>query len=142
MQVKQFGFSLIELMVVLVVIGILAGAVYPSYVEFVARGQRNEGQVALLAFANAMERYYTTNNTYRGAAVGGADTGTPAATTFAAEAPLDGAEKTYDLSIQAADATSYTLAATPKNSQSGDYCGTLTVSSTGARGALQADCWK
>jgi len=61
---------------------------------------------------------------------------------YASEAPLDGRTKYYDLTIQAATASSYTIAAAPKNAQAGDTCGTLTLTHTGARGAAQADCWR
>lgn len=123
---KQRGFSLIELMIVVVIISILATIAVPSYQETVRESRRSDAQWALTAFASAMERHFTLNNTYEDAAKDG-NTGVP--TIFATEAPLGGADKFYDLTIQAAQATAYTLRATPKNAQAGD--GLMELTSTG-----------
>lgn len=125
----QRGFTLIELMIVVAIVGILASVAFPGYQESVRKSRRGDAQGAMAAFAAAMERHFTENNTYGGAATGGGDTGAPAI--FAAEAPLDGRDKFYDLTIQAANATTYILRATPKNAQAND--GFLELTSTGAR---------
>ncbi|SFN45233.1 type IV pilin protein [Marinobacter pelagius] len=126
---EQRGFTLIELMIVVAIIGIIAAIAYPSYTDYVEKTRRSDAQGALMGLAAAMERHYATNNSYEDAASGGADTGSPAI--YADEAPLDGNTKYYDLTIQAADATSFTLRATPKGAQAGD--GMLELDSTGAR---------
>ncbi|HBP5388065.1 TPA: prepilin-type N-terminal cleavage/methylation domain-containing protein, partial [Pseudomonas aeruginosa] len=51
------GFTLIELMIVVVIIAILAGIAYPSYDEYVKRGNRTEGQALLSEAAATQERY-------------------------------------------------------------------------------------
>ena len=58
------GFTLIELMIVVVIIGIIASVAYPSYQNSVTKTRRAEGQAVLLDIMNAEERYYTENNTY------------------------------------------------------------------------------
>lgn len=58
------GFTLIELMVVVAVIGILASIAYPSYQEYVRKSRRAEGRTALLELLQQQERYMTQNNTY------------------------------------------------------------------------------
>ncbi len=126
---SQKGFTLIELMIVVAIIGIIAAIAYPSYVEYTDRTRRTDAQGALTGLAGAMERYYASNNTYAGAGAGGADTGAP--DIYPDEAPIDGAQKYYDLTIQAADASSYTLRAAAKGVQAGD--GSLELDSTGAR---------
>jgi type IV pilus assembly protein PilE len=128
------GFTLVELMVVVAIIALLASIAYPGYQSQVRKTRRADAEGALSSFASAMERYYTENNTYLGAAGTGnpvvpADTGAPRI--FPIEAPLDGATKTYDLRIQAAGIGSFTLRATPKNAQAGD--GILELLNTGER---------
>lgn len=125
---KQRGFSLIELMIVVVIISILATVAVPSYQASVRKSRRADAQGALIAFAATMERHFTLNNTYEDAAKDG-NTGVPEI--FATETPLDGADKFYNLTIEAANATTYTLRATPKNAQAGD--GLMELTSIGVR---------
>jgi type IV pilus assembly protein PilE len=129
MKKTQHGFTLIELMIVIVIISILAGIALPAYQNYLTKSRRGDAQGALNNFANVMERYYTENYTYEGAAAGGADTGAPAI--FSTTAPLDGNSVYYNLTIQAADATTFTLRATPVNAQAGN--GYLELTSTGLR---------
>ena len=93
------------------------------------KARRADARGAMEGFAQAMERHFTANNTYLGAASGGGNTGAPGI--YPTEAPLDGGTKYYDLNIQAATATTYTLRATPKNGQAGD--GMLELDNTGAK---------
>jgi type IV pilus assembly protein PilE len=137
------GFSLIELMVAVAIVGILATVAYPSYQNHVQRTRRADAQGALMGLAGALERHFTVNNTYLGAAAGGGNTGAPAI--YPTEAPLDGNTKYYDLRIDddpAPTVSSYTILAIPKGAQAGDACGTLSLTHTGVRGADQADCWR
>ena len=123
------AFSLIELLIVIAIVGILSSIAYPSYVDSVERSRRSDAQSGLLGFANAMQRFHTENNTFVGAADGGATTGTPAI--YTATLPTEGNNVFYNLTIEAATASTYTLRATPVNSQAGD--GYLEVLHTGAR---------
>lgn len=125
----RHGFTLIELMIVVAVIAILAVIAYPTYQDHMRKTRRADAQGALTALSGAMERWYTENNTYQGAAAGGADTGAP--TVYATQVPVDGGTAFYNLTIQAAAATTYTVRATPAGPQAGD--GYLELDSTGAR---------
>jgi type IV pilus assembly protein PilE len=136
---KTKGFTLIELMITVAIIGILAGIAYPSYVNQVKKSRRADATVALLGLANAMERRYTETNSYCDAggaggsntcgAAGDNDTGSPSI--YPAQSPIDGATKYYDLTIENADDSSYTLIATPVNAQASD--GFLQLTHTGER---------
>lgn len=64
MKTAQQGFTLIEIMIVVVIIGILAAIAYPSYDEYVKRGNRTEGQAFLSDVAARQERYFAQNNAY------------------------------------------------------------------------------
>lgn len=119
----QRGFTLIEVMIVVVVIGMLAAIAYPSYQDAIRKSRRADARAVLSELTQFMERVYTENNTYM---PGGANPTLPFT-----ESPRDGTSKYYDLSLTAATATTYTLQALPKGSQSGD--GRLQISNTGAR---------
>jgi type IV pilus assembly protein PilE len=143
---KQQGFNLVELMIVVAIVGIITAFAYPSYQEQMRKTRRADCSGALASFASTMERFYTVNNTYRGAAAGGADTGAP--TIFPATCPVDGGAATYNLTIQAANASTFEVRAAPVGVQANDKCGTLTLSNTGLKGITGAaagktweQCW-
>lgn len=137
---RNSGFTLIEMMIVVAVVGILAAIAYPSYQEHVRQARRADAQTALLELAQFMERHYTANGKYLTAA-------NAAPELPFSGAPKDGATKYYDLSFASAPtASSYTLSAEPKGVMASDACGTLTLSNTGAKGqatgASLATCWR
>ena len=126
-------------MIVVAIIGIIAAVAYPSYLAQMSKTRRSECSAAMISFGNAMERYFTVNSTYAGAAV-------PAV--FRATCPADGAAATYNLTIQAAGASTFELRAAPTGPQAGDKCGTLTLTNRGLKGVVGANagitwqnCW-
>ncbi len=139
---RMRGFTLIELMIAIVIIGILAAVAYPGYQNSVRKSRRATAQGDLMAFAAAMERSFTATNTYMDNGTvdidgnGLGDTGTPVLTTFVPTSPMSGGGPVaYNLTIQAAPAptqTIYTLRATPvPGPQAVD--GVLTLTSAGQR---------
>ncbi|WP_312843154.1 type IV pilin protein [Diaphorobacter nitroreducens] len=137
-QQKHRGFTLIELMIVVAIVGILSAIAYPSYSEYVRRGHRADARAGLLQAQQWLERAATANGLY--------PTALPAALTWNGDTT-----KRYDIAFQAGNTTAaFTLTATPKGAQTGDKCGTYTLSNTGVRGAAgkksgesgyDPDCW-
>lgn len=68
---RHEGFTLIELMITVAIIGILAAVAYPNYRDYVLRGQLVDATTALSSFRANMERYYQDNRTYKNTTVGG-----------------------------------------------------------------------
>lgn len=133
------GFTLIELMVVVAIVGILAAIALPSYTEYIKRGDRASARVALLEAQQFMERFYAANSRYTTDDAGTTSPALPARL----QAVPDGSPK-YDLMVSAATLNSYTLTATPRGS---DKCGNLTLTNTGVKGRSTTEptvqeCWK
>ena len=126
-SVGAAGFSLIELMVVVAIIGIIASIALPSYSAYLERSRRAAGGACVLAVAQQMERFYTANLTYTGAV----------ANTAICQ---DSALEHYNIAV-ATGARTYTVSATPFGKQASDACGTLGVNQAGTRTAAGSDCW-
>jgi len=141
---KTMGFTLVELMITVTIIAILASIVYPSYTSHIMKVRRTDAKSSLLSLANQMERYFTLNNTYLGAAgttAVPANTGAPRV--YPSQTPVSGSTKYYNLTIFDATASSYEIRAIPiaSSSQAGDSCGTLSITNTGVRSPTSSDCW-
>ena len=137
MRNKFKGFTLIELMVVVIIIGILSAIAYPSYLDSVRKTRRADAQGALMQLNNAMERVFTQNNTYmpvNGSGVAAVPTlGGGANDLFVSQSPLDGTIKYYNLSIPTAIATTFTLRATPIAGTGQATDGRIELDHTGAK---------
>lgn len=129
---QQKGFTLIEMIVVVAIIGILAAIAIPSYQESMKKTRRVDAQSSLMGFAAALERHYSITNSYKGADGGSDSNGSiPAPNIFASRSPVDGGTKFYELRFVFTSLT-YEVRAIPIGVQSGD--GKIRLRSTGERG--------
>lgn len=137
------GFTLMELMMVVAILGILAGIAYPSYTGYVTQSKRSDGKAGLLSLQLAQEKYRANCPQY----ADGIDSTTLSCVSGGAHnlvASTASPDGRYTLAITAADATSYSLTATPTftdtecNILGIDQAGTKIVS--GGSGSV-ADCW-
>ena len=130
------GFTLVEVLVVLVVLSVLSAAALPSFQGQLARGRRADGQQALQALAQGLERHYSERGTYVGAAVGAGGV-----------YPAVSSGGYYVLTIVHQSADGYTLAAMPQGAQAADGCATLGYNHLGERSVsaaaslATAHCW-
>jgi type IV pilus assembly protein PilE len=133
---RQKGFTLIELMIVVAIIGILAAIVYPSYQGYVERTRRGQAQADLLELVQLLERRYSNGFDYRKA------DGTAPDLPFDIS-PREGNPAAYDIDFSGNVARdSFTLQAAPRTLQAGDDCGTMTIDEQGNRTADENDCWQ
>jgi type IV pilus assembly protein PilE len=131
MRRSNRGFTLIEIMIVIAIIGIVITIGYPSLTEYVKKGRRTEVAGLLSEQAQILERFYSKNNVYTNA------TGLSAGNDF------------YTITPTLTDQT-FLLTATRKSgsTMASDKCGNFTLTNTGVRGMVNAtsglttkDCW-
>ena len=132
---RPSGFTLIELMITVAIIGILAAIAYPSYTEYVTRAKRADGKAALLQVQLAEEKWRVNNTSY---------TNSLASLGFVAVSGVFySPDKKYIIAIPAASANGYTATAAPTFTDA--KCGTLGIDQNGVKTITGNDsagnCW-
>ena len=150
---RRRGFTLMEVLIAVIIVGILASIALPTYTSYLARGRRAEARTQLVQAAQYMQRFYVANDSYKQDRSGNA---------VIAKIPENlkhspsNSTPIYVLSIpsEALTSSSFELRMTPISTgvMKADQCGAFTLTSTGVRGVLISNgagdaslrdtCWK
>ena len=131
---SQCGFTLIELMIVVVIVGILSAIAYPAYTSYVLRTRRSDAFAALAQDQTILERCYAQNFAYNNAACPTSFPNSP--------------QGYYAIALSNQAASTYTLTATPLGPQVADTaCASISVDQANQKNALDSSgnqstvCW-
>jgi type IV pilus assembly protein PilE len=154
-RLESRGFTLVELMIVVVIVAILASIAIPAYNSQIRKSRRTEAKTALLDLAGREERYFNANTGTNAYSTVPTDLGYTATMPNMVNYPVGSSYYTVTITVVAAAPAAtpptpagFTIVATPAGDQAKDLqCANFTVTSTGAQSATgtptsSTDCWK
>lgn len=127
---RQYGWTLIELLVTILVLSILLALAYPAYNNQVLKARRADGHALLYEAAQRQQQFFTSNNQFT-------------ATIGSGGLEMSGTSHDgyYTLSVSRPSATTYTLTAIAQSPQTNDTsCGNLTLNSLNVKGCTADSC--
>ena len=130
------GFTLIEVLITIAILGILTAIVIPSHNGSTTKSRRTDAKIALMESASSLEKCFVINNQYDHASC----TSYPASGADV----VYSSEGHYKIVATALSATAFTLTASAADNspQTNDsHCASFSISSTGAKTATNSDCW-
>ena len=142
-RLRQSGFTLIELMITVAIVGVLAAVAYPAYTQYIVRAKRSAAESFMFTISNRQEQAMLNARSYFSVPTGTATEWTAVSVSVPAEVSLN-----YTLTVASSTAPGYTVTAAPLGAQASadTRCGTLTLTNTGVKGksgsASVGDCWR
>ena len=133
---RSTGFTLIEVLITIAILGILTAIVIPSHNHSTTKSRRTDAKIALMESASSLEKCFVINNKYNHASC--------VAYPASGANVVYSAEGHYKIVATNLTDTSFTLTASPVagGSQEGDtHCASFSITSTGSKTATNSDCW-